>query len=76
MHPSWYPLQGGFEAFYSEIGSAPSKKHTVDRIDVNGNYEPGNVRWATAIEQARNTRTYLAKHAKFKRPVENVLKDA
>lgn len=29
---------------------------TVERDDVNGDYEPGNVRWATQIEQARNTR--------------------
>jgi len=69
MHPTWYPLDGGFEAFFGHIGPAPTKKHTVDRIDVNGNYEPGNVRWATAVEQARNTRAYLARKSKFLKPM-------
>lgn len=43
-----------FEAFYKEIGDPPSKKHSVDRIDHTKNYEPGNVRWATDAQQARN----------------------
>lgn len=43
-----------FESFLSHIGYAPTPKHTVDRIDVNGNYEPGNVRWATMKQQANN----------------------
>lgn len=45
-----------FAAFLAHIGPRPSPKHSVDRIDVNGNYEPGNVRWADAKTQSRNRR--------------------
>lgn len=46
-----------FDNFFADMGPRPSPKHSIDRIDVNGNYEPGNVRWATSIEQNRNLRT-------------------
>ena len=45
-----------FEAFYKHIGPRPTPNHSVDRIDNDGNYAPGNVRWATHSEQMLNTR--------------------
>ena len=44
-----------FLAFFEHIGLRPSEKHSLDRIDVNGDYEPGNVRWATHQQQIENT---------------------
>jgi hypothetical protein len=45
-----------FEEFLADIGPRPSSKHSVDRINNDGNYAVGNCRWATTAQQASNTR--------------------
>lgn len=62
-----YPRYGGngiavcgrwrdFRLFLKDVGPRPSLGHSLDRIDCAGNYEPGNVRWATRSEQEKNKR--------------------
>lgn len=48
-----------FELFYKDMGPKPSDKHSLDRIDNEGNYGPSNCKWSTALEQSANRRNNI-----------------
>jgi len=57
MHKEWKTnMRLFFDYIENTLGDKPGKQFTLDRINNNGNYEPGNLRWASKQEQAYNTR--------------------
>ena len=52
VHPRYFDMQN----FVDDLGPRPSKDHSVDRIEPDGDYAPGNIRWATNKEQMENRR--------------------
>lgn len=63
VHEPWHDIGRFIADIEASIGPRPEGKYpsgkplySLDRIDNNGNYEPGNVRWATASQQVTNTR--------------------
>jgi hypothetical protein len=63
MHEPWF---NDFQTFFDYIGEKPSENHSLDRINNEGNYEPGNVRWADRTTQNRNQRTRKDNKSKTK----------
>jgi hypothetical protein len=53
VDPAWAT---SFSSFLTDVGYAPAKNYSLDRINNDGNYEPGNVRWLPNGEQQRNQR--------------------
>lgn len=53
--PEWRGA-GGFLKFLAHIGRRPGPGYSIDRIENDRGYEPGNVRWATRVQQMENTR--------------------
>lgn len=69
--------RSSFLAFLDDMGHRPSPAHSIDRIDVNGDYEPQNCRWATSLEQGVNRRqTRMIKVGDSYVPLVSAVRDA
>jgi hypothetical protein len=52
----WIGWINSFQNFLNYIGLKPGPEYTLERLNNDGNYEPGNIKWATQLEQAHNKR--------------------
>lgn len=60
----WEKFENFRDYVEEELGPCPSVQHTIDRINNEGNYEPGNIRWASKSEQILNSRQAVGYYAK------------
>jgi hypothetical protein len=61
--PQW---RSSFETFLNDMGTLPSDKYKIDRIDVDKNYTPENTRWVNSWQNATNRRVFSNNHLKIK----------
>lgn len=73
MHSAWLEDFASFQAWILDtLGSRPSPKHSLDRIENDGHYEPGNLRWATAKQQRGNQRGSLDRVEQLQREYDDL----
>lgn len=58
--------KNSFLSFLTDMGIRPTKNHSIDRINFNGNYEPNNCRWTTRSVQIHNRRLFNKKESKYR----------
>jgi hypothetical protein len=56
LHEPWHKFTSFLDYIKQNIGEPPTPEHSIDRIDNNKGYEPGNIKWSTKKEQSSNTR--------------------
>jgi len=59
VHPRWTDPTNGFANFYADMGPKPSPKHSIERVNVNGDYSPDNCIWGTPRQQVDNRRAHI-----------------